>query len=129
MVIRAQQFLGRLCLVLVICGTLAGCGEKAVKTDIGTKSEIAIALGKISSKDLARCDTSLAPAENQIGDLLSDFNTIATKGGICAAKFDGLAGYIEAVMQKFGIVPSPVPLPKPAPQPTAAIVAPKQPPK
>lgn len=115
-------------LALIVMATflgVSGCTRTEVRRpDLGTHDAAWIALSKIPQSALTHCDTQLGPVPaNTTGNLLDDFNTLATKGAACAEKNDRLVNYLLDTLHTLGIRPPPTPAPK-LPDGPAAVLSP-----
>lgn len=82
-------------LILSLC--LTGCFKDA---EVMPDSELQIAIKSIPDEYLKHCEGLGERPGDMTGDLLQDFNTAATLGGICQARHDSLVGYLAPLLQK-----------------------------
>lgn len=75
----------------------AGCTHQSTAPEV---NEYQIALKQIPEEYLKQCESLGPPPENQVGNLLQDFNDLSAVSAPCRALHNELVQYLTPLIQK-----------------------------
>lgn len=91
------------CLTAAIAAIIAlsGCGSRPKVAQIPVKSETELAVENVKSEWLIKCEGVQGPApQNNVGNLLEDYNRVVTALALCMARQHETVDYLEPVVKK-----------------------------